>query len=313
MVANILGVVALVGINTLVMLLTDVGSFFRQSPAAMALVCILSAAAGYLAHGAVYAFRHSRGKQESGFIDRLHSALKEKGCADFYDISCKESVKALAERLAEVAADASRDRAEGAAMSAVATVETGDGPAKGVEDDWRTHAFGRLLAEPAELSPTAERLLREMTDDEARCLMYLANVAVLRDGRPSDPLVVVPTEGEYETMGVTDELIGSLVEHGLLKREAISVTVYAPGFNPVGGNRGKTVSTRTSSGELSPVFVSGRDLVYPNPPLRFTTDGSEIAAICGVEPYPDAVSSFGMLWLDKFNQQKIPWSQSKTD
>ena len=62
----------------------------------------VSFAAGFLARHAVGIFRNERRMEEERFVESLHSALKEKGCAEYYDLSCKQSIKDVADRLADI-------------------------------------------------------------------------------------------------------------------------------------------------------------------------------------------------------------------
>ncbi len=169
--------------------------------------------------------------------------------------------------------------------------------------------FAKIGSTPSNLSPAAMRALAELDDNEASCMIALANLSSIDvNGAPDKPLITIPSSERCTALGVDCAAISRLVERGILTRhEAKSVKVvrkknvggrWVDSITPCEEIPRERVTTWSSSGNLTPAFIGGATskLVYPDSPLRYTAIGKEVAAACARKSIPDAVVKFDEEW-----------------
>ena len=184
-------------------------------------------------------------------------------------------------------------------------------------DEMDAAKIGATLEEFDGLSKKAQRILSEMSGDDARCFRFLCSVSTIENGKPDRPLIVLPSPPNYIELGVTDECVAHLVEAGVFTkhdpvRKVNMGRFYRQWDHPLPEGykgpyftdfsdleRGEKVTTRSAQGEFQhAIHHEGDDNIkwYPDSPLRFTTHGSELAAICKVEHVDNPIDMFNEAW-----------------
>lgn len=166
------------------------------------------------------------------------------------------------------------------------------------EQEYRAEVLAKIGATSDTLSPAAFSILEKMTDDEAACMVALANIAQLAPGTsdPEKPLVILPASDYYKQIGITDDLVDRLENAGVVSKcESHNIWTTQENDN---SSVSELYTTRSSFGyggfvrSIPPRNGDPYVICVPRPPLAFTPYGKEIAKATKMVCYQNAVEEF---------------------